>query len=55
MHAVKAPASSEHSNVTPGSSAEKLNVAHVLLVVAAGPPEASVVSGAVVSGSTVHE
>ncbi len=56
---VKAAPFSEHSNVDPASSAEKVNVADVSVVVAAGPLS-TVVSGGVVSGggagdSTVHE
>jgi hypothetical protein len=48
--AVNAAASSAHSNLEPCSSAEKVNVALVLLVSAAGAPEPIEVCGAVVSG-----
>ena len=37
VQAVNAPASSLHSNVTPGSSDEKVNVADVATVVGSGP------------------
>ena len=50
MQAANAAPSSEHWNVEPCSSAEKLNVALVLLVSAAGAPEPIEVCGAVVSG-----
>ena len=52
--AAHAPASSEHSNVEPASSALKVNVALVADVLAGGAPPPSVVCGAVVSGSIVH-
>src|SRR5688500_13171009 len=55
VQAANADPSSEHSKVEPASSAEKVNVALALLVVAAGP-DTIVVSGAVVSAgaSTVQ-
>ena len=49
MQAANAAPSSEHSNVEPCSLPEKLNVAFVLWVVAAGAPEPIVVFGAAVS------
>jgi hypothetical protein len=48
-HVAKAAPSREHSNVAPGSSAEKPNVALVLVVVADGTPAPIVVCGVAVS------
>jgi hypothetical protein len=54
-HGANAAPFSAHSNVAFGSLVEKMNVALVLVVVAAGP-DTTVVSGAIVSadGSTAH-
>ena len=53
VQAANAAPSSEHWNVEPDSLEENSNVALVLVVDPVGP-ESIVVSGAVVSGTTVH-
>ena len=51
-HSANAAASSEHSNVTPGWSEEKLNSASVLVVEASGPVTMFVSGG--IGATTVH-